>query len=273
MSPDSSLTSQLFSEAACPPQGQGKRLPKGVGLRVLQFLHADFPNTSQPAHIAQVSRSPYAGTKKWLTRNNGVWVVNDRNSGWYRARASAKLLKAVGMTPLALHAIQVRIQSPEGGLPPQLRGLGTGYRTKDGQEMRRAVWNGHEVTVQAAGFGALLSMRSSKNPVTVPLFNEFSSWVHDLAYPGHAMVEGYDLGVDGKGHRVRVVGCQSMSLGGFHSGLLKMYNKQVIGATRLEACFHRLDLSMSEVARVLNEIATPPYDPGLFPPTDPREVA
>jgi hypothetical protein len=132
---------------------------------------------------------------------------------------------------------------------------------------------GRPVTVQPGPHGALVSIRASTNPISIPAFNELAAWLHGLATPGHVEVLDFDLNVDVADHRLKVSGAQSVSLGGFRDGLLKVYNKQAIQATRIEACFHRVNMGVPEVARLLNELATPPYDPGLFPPTDNREVA
>lgn len=273
LSPAGGLTGSLFSEAACPPKGQQKRPPSGVGLRVLQTLYDEFPAPLQPKLIAAQARVPYEGAKKWLQRNDGTWVVRVSGGGWYRARATLALLRRVGLEPLKVHALQVMVKSLSGGTPPQLQGLGTAKKTADGQVVRKADWNGRTVTVQPGPRGALVSVRASTHPISIPLFNELSAWLHGLATPGTVTVQDFDLNVDGADHRLKVSGAQAMSLGGFQGSLLKVYNKQVIHATRIEACFHRVNLDLPEVARVLNELATPPYEPGLFPPVDPWEVA
>ena len=273
LSPAGGLTGSLFSEAACPPKRQGIRPPSGVGLRVLQILYEEFPAPLQPKFISARARTPYPGTKKWLTRNDGLWVVQVSTGGWYRARATLQLLRRVGLEPLKVHALQLMVKSLGGGSPPQLQGLGTPTKTADGQVVRKTEWNGRMVTVQAGPHGALVSVRASTNPISIPLFNELAAWLHGLATPGTVTVQDFDLNVDGANHRLKVSGAESVSLGGFQGGLLKIYNKQVIDATRIEACFHRVNLGLPEVARVLNELATPPYEPGLFPCLDPREVA
>lgn len=248
-----------------------------MGLRVLQVLYDEFPSPLQPKVAAAMARTPYEGTKKWLQRSEGHWVVNVQDSGWYRARATLHLLRRIGLEPLRVHALQCVLKSLGGGSPPQAQGLGFASPAADGQVIRRADWYGRAVTVQPGPDGALLSLRASTNPIPIPLFNELAAWLQGLATPGTVTVLGFDLNVDADEHRLKVAiagdARGSISLGGFQSGLLKVYSKQVIDATRIEACFHRVDLDLPEVARLLNELGTPPYDPGTFPSLDPCEVA
>jgi hypothetical protein len=272
MSSNPTLTGSLFSEAECPPKGRKIRPPRGVGLRALQVLYDEFPNPRRPKDLAREARTPYEGTKKWLTRNKGVWVMESPSSGWYRARATLALLRRIGLEPPRVHALQLLCKSPDGGTPPQLQGLGHKRVLRDGTVQREADWNGRKVTVQAGPDGALVSIRASTDPIPVPLFSELAAYLHGLCTPGTVVVKGFDLGIDTANHRLAAAGVEAVTLYGFQGDLLKVYNKRCIQATRLEACFHRIDLPMSEVARVLNELATPTYDP-TFPPPHGPEVA
>lgn len=285
LSPHGGLNSQLFSEAACPPKGQKNRPPSGVGLRVLRVLWDEFPRPFQPKQVAYLAQTPHEGTKKWLQRNEGTWVaregvvhtpfgrLDNGGGGWYRARATLQLLRKRGWDPLAVHALQMLVKSLGGGTPPQLGGLGTPRKLADGTVQRETEWNGRKVTIQPGAHGALVSIRASQEPISIPLFNELSAWLHGLATPGTVMVQNFDLATDSQTHQVRVAGAESLSLAGFHGSLLKVYHKRSLEVTRVEACFHRVNLDLGEVGRLLNELATPPYSPGLFPSLDPREVA
>lgn len=272
-SPLGGLKSQLFSEASCPPKGQKKRPPHGVGLRALQVLYDEFPTPLQPKMVSALARTPLEGTKKWLARSEGTWTVKVSAGGWYRARATLQLLRRIGIEPLHVHALVLFVKSLAGGTPPQLAGLGKGVQTADGQTVRKADWYGRPITIQPGPAGALVSIRASTQPISIPLFNELAAWLYGLATPGTVEVKDFDLAADTANHRLKLSGLTSMTLGSFHGSLLKVYDKRVIEATRIEACFHRVNLDIGEVGRLLNELATPPYEPGLFPPRDAWEVA
>lgn len=200
LSPAPGLTGSLFSEAACPPKGHGKRPPSGVGLRVLQVLYEEFPAPLQPKFISARARTPYPGTKKWLTRNEGVWVVCISGGGWYRARATLALLRRVGLEPLKVHALQLMVKSLGGGSPPQLQGLGTPHKTADGQVVRKTEWNGRLVTVQAVVYTntyqggdvddyILIDNSAGSAPVVVTLTAHNAHLVQAYKASGHILVE------------------------------------------------------------------------------------
>lgn len=236
----------------------------------MRLLREEFPSPLQPKQVAAYTRVSHANAKKWLNRNTGHHVVLVAEPGWYRAMADHRLLKRIGLEPYQVHALQVTIKSPNGGPPPALRGLGTTHQTRDGQEVRKAEFKGRAVTVQAGG---LVSVRASTAPLDVQEFMELSAWLDGLAGGGDVQIVSMDLNVDVDDHRLKMSGVQSMSLGPFANALWKVYNKQVVQATRIEACVHRVDLSMQEAARILQEFSAPSYMPEWNPPPHPWEAA
>lgn len=262
------LTSQFFSEAACPARGQKRSPPRGVGLRALQFLRGEFPNPWPPKMVARMIRQGSEATRKALQRMSGRFVVAVPGR-MYRAMADAQLLRRIGLEPYKVHGLQFRLVSPNGGSPPALAGLGSARSTADGQEVRHAEALGRRVVVQAGG---LVSVRASTEPFTVPEFAELAAWLEGLAGGGRVDVLSMDVNVDVENHRLRVSGAESISLQAARAGLWKVYNKRVIAATRIEACVHRVDMSLQEVSRVLQEFTSPPLDLPS-PPSDGWEVA
>lgn len=275
MSPSRELTSQLFSEAACPPKGQKNRPLRGVGLRLVQVLRREFPQPMQPKELATTTRQSHEGTKKWLQRNEGVHVTSELR-GWYRARADLRLLRQIGLEPYKVHAIKVRIVSRIGGTTPRPGGQFRAELLRDGQVQHVAEFKGRRVTWQA---GNMVSVRSSTQPFTVPEFTELAAWLEGIANGAEVRLDDFDLGIDTESHRLKIAGmsrkqitAQSLTLGGFAGGLWKIYNKQVIQATRLEACLHRVDLSVKEAAGLLHELSVEPFVPPMVP-SDGWEVA
>lgn len=269
LSPAKHLTSQLFSEAECPPKGQKKRPFSGVGGRVYGHLYGQFPNVQQPKTIAREAKAPYEGAKKWLNRNEGVWVV-DTGAGWYRARATVQLMRNLGFSPIQAHGIQVLIKSRDGGLPPRLEGHV--WSRADGTG--KGEWRERPLTVQATADGALVSIRASMKPFSVAEFCELAAWLEGCANGGEVLVKNIEFNSDADHHVVRIAGAGALSVGAVREAMVKAYNKRVTGVLRFEACFHRLDAPLSEILRVLNEFATPPssYVPPLTP-ADGWEVA
>lgn len=280
------LKSQLFSEAECPPQGHVKRPQGRVAIRTLAVLYAEFPNPQQPKMLATAARVEYEACKKWLQRATGSWVVNvpDKEhhpTGWYRARATLKLLRNLGMDPLGIHRVEVVMPAPVSlarGVPPRLAGLGTPHPRDP--NTRTTEWNGHHVTLQGHNDGGhTVKVRSSTKPFSASEFVELAAWLDGLAAPAKCILTDCDLNIDGKEHRYRFSGAQSQQLGDWTAAYVKAYNKQAIGATRIEYCFHRLDIGLSEAARLLNELATPPppesfaYRPELMPVPGGQEVS
>ena len=259
------LASALMAEAECPRKGQEKRpAVRGVGLHVLAFLRAEFPSPATPRTIAKMSGQSYEAVKKWLQRNDGVWVVKTAPGGWYRARADPKLLARIGLQPLKVHGIQARL-SLNGGRPPWIEG----HRDKDGNTV--AEFLGRRLTAQPMADGGLfISLRASKEPLSVEEFGQFTAYLYGVAGGGSVRLTSCDLNVDTDDHLLRLRGVESVELGDFHGATVKLYNKRVIEATRLETCFHRLDLGMAEAAQILHGMTARPEDPpapAFFGPT------
>lgn len=229
----------------------------------MQALRAEFPNPLQPKQLVPLAKVTHANAKKWLARNEGTWVVAHGARGFYRAMADMSLLKQIGLEPFKVHALQVLLKSPSGGLPPALGGLGHEKKTRSGQVQRVADFLGRRVTVQDGG---LVSIRASTDPFTVDEFTRLSAWLDGLTGGGTTKLESVDLNVDMEQHKVSMRGIKSMSLAAFTDGLVKLYDKQVIQATRLEACVHRTDLTVPEAARILQEFTTPVYRPEFTQP-------
>lgn len=249
-------SAQLFSEAQMSPKGTKKPSPvRGVGLHVLQFLRNEFPNPCTPALVAKSTGQSHEAIKKWLQRNEGTWVVRTAPGGWYRARADPRLLAQIGLEPLKVHAVQVAL-SPNGGRPPSIEG----QRDRDGTI--RSSWQGHKLTAQPMNDGGLfISVRCSKDPMTVEKFGQLTAWLYGLAGGKPVKLKSCDLNIDTADHILKMRGVESVELGDFHGATVKLYNKQVIQATRLEACFHRLDLGMAEAAQILNGLTSKPQEP------------
>ena len=256
LSPQSGLTSQLFSEAACHREGQKKCPSKGVGTRVLQLLYDEFPNPLQPRLISRLAKAPYPGTKKWLTRNEGLHVVNIGN-GFYRAKATWNLLKRIGIEPITVHGIGARIESLRGGSPPQIEGQGTVLPNGDVV----AEFHGRRVTMQRTKDGGVwVQCRATTDPLSVPAFAEFSAWLKGLANGRPVKMEQWELSVDPEDHRMRLDGVQAVTLRGFTDHLWKIYNKSVTKATRIESCWHRLDMKPDEAAALLHAVTSRPME-------------
>jgi hypothetical protein len=267
MSPGDTLTYPFFSEVACPPKRQKNRLPQGAGLRILQILRAEFPNPLTPKQIAPLARVTHANAKKWLNRNEGTWCrLTTRGS--YRALADAKLLKRIGLEPYQVHGIQAVALSPNGGLPPAIKGLGDTKRTKDGQVMQRAEFRGRTVTVQDGG---LISIRATTMPFDVPEFMECLSWLEGLTTGATVRITKLELNTDVPDWRLRMDGA-ALTLHGVREGLWKAYQKRELQVLRFEAAPRRVDMSLQEVARVLQEFSTAPADL-FYPPGNGFEVS
>lgn len=243
---------------------------QGVGKYIMEYLRAEFPAPATPAQItagAGLPKSSHAAVKKWLQRKNGIWVVKTIR-GWYRARADVQLLQRIGLDPLKVHAIQVELMSPNGGRPPAIEG----QRDKDGTV--RGSWQGKKLTAQPTAAGGLfISLRASTDPLTIEQFGQFTAWLYGLAGNGSVKLRSFDLNTDVSDHLMRMRGVESMELGDFHGATVKLYNKQVIEATRLETCFHRLDLGMAEAAQILHGLTQAPPEPpapAFFGPTSGR---
>lgn len=259
------LNSALMAEAECPQKGQEKRPSiRGLGVHVMAFLRSEFPAPATPRTIAAMSGQSYEGVKKWLQRNEGTWVVKTAAGGWYRARADPKLLARIGLQPLKVHAIQARL-SPNGGRPPAIKG----HRDKDGNTT--AEFMGRRLTAQPMADGGLfISLRASKNPLTVEQFGQLTAYLYGLAGGGSVRLTSCDLNVDTDDHLLRMRGVESVELGDFHGATVKLYNKRVMEATRLETCFHRLDMGMAEAAQLLHGLTARPEAPpapAFFGPT------
>lgn len=262
------LNSALMAEAEMSPKGTKKPSPvRGIGVQVLQFLRAEFPSPATPKTIAAgtgAGSKSYEAIKKWLQRNDGTWVIKTAPGGWYRARADPKLLARIGLQPLKVHAIQARL-SPNGGRPPALEG----HRDNDGTI--KAEWQGRKLTAQPMADGGLfISLRASTDPLSVEQFGQLTAWLYGLAGNGSVRLTSCDLNVDTEDHLLRMRGVESVELGDFHGATVKLYNKRVIEATRLETCFHRLDLGMAEAAQLLHGLTAQPAPapaPAFFGPT------
>lgn len=247
--------SVLFSEAETSPIGTKKAsLLRGTGLQVVQFLRAEFPSPCTPRTIAAQTGASYEAVKKWLQRNEGNHVVKTAAGGWYRARADPRLLAKIGLEPLKVHAIQVSL-SPLEGRPPAIEG----QRDKDGTV--RSSWQGHKLTAQPQAGGWFISLRCSTDPLSVEKFGQFTAWLYGLSGGGRVLLRSCDLNIDTAEHIMKMRGVESVELGDFHGATVKLYNKKVIQATRLEACFHRVDLGMAEAARFLNVLTARPEEP------------
>lgn len=247
--------SQLMQEAQTSPVGTKKPSPvRGLGIHVMQCLRAEFPSPCTPAMIAKATGQSHEGIKKWLQRNEGKHVVRTAPGGWYRARADPKLLARIGLQPLQVHAIQALV-SPVGGRPPQLEGQ------RDGNGNIKTEWNGRALTAQPAEGGLFVSLRASKDPLSVEAFGQFTAYLYGLAGGGSVQLKSCDLNVDVDDHLMRLRGVESVELGPFHAATVKIYNKQIIEATRLESCFHRLDLGMAEAAQILHGLVAKPQAP------------
>lgn len=266
MSPHNPLTSQLLLEAHCPPLGQKKRPLHGAALRVVAVLYQAFNGSMTPKQIAPLAQVSHANAKKILTRNEGVWVKRTM-PGFYRAYATTRLLRRIGLEPYTVHGIQCLVVSPTGGLPPRLRGLGTERRQADGEVHQRTAFHGRTVTVQAGG---LVSVRATMQPFPVPEFLELCAWIEGLAIGGEVRVVKLELNVDVPDWRLRIDGASAMTLSNVKDGLWKAYQKREAAVLRFEAAPSRLSLSLGEVARVLHEFSleqpfVPPSPDGLGP--------
>ncbi len=248
--------SALFSEAEVSPQGTKKAsLLRGTGLQVIQFLRTEFPSPCTPRTIAAQTGASYEAVKKWLQRNEGKHVVKVAAGGWYRARADPRLLAKIGLEPLKVHAIQVSV-SPLQGRPPAIQG----QRDKDGTV--RSTWQGHKLTAQPQSDGGwFISVRCSTDPLSVEKFGQLTAWLYGLSGGARVRLRSCDLNIDTADHILKMRGVESVELGDFHGATVKLYNKQVIQATRLEACFHRVDLGMAEAANFLNALTARPEEP------------
>jgi len=245
----------LFQEAEVSPKGTKKESPvRGVGIHVLQCLRDEFPSPCTPALISKITGQSHEAIKKWLQRNQGVWVIRTAPGGWYRARADPRLLAKIGLEPLKVHAIQVSV-SPNGGRPPAIEG----QRDKDGTV--RSSWQGHKLTAQPQKDGGLfISVRCSKDPMSVEKFGQLTAWLYGLSGGKRVVLRSCDLNIDTADHILKMRGVESVELGDFHGATVKLYNKQVIQATRLEACFHRVDLGLAEAANFLNALTARPQE-------------
>lgn len=220
----------------------------------MAFLRDEFPSPATPKIIASRTGASWEAVKKWLQRNDGNWVVKTAPGGWYRARADPRLLAKIGLEPLKVHAIQVSLSLP-GGRPPAIEG------PRDKSGTIRSTWQGHAMTMQPQGAdGWFISVRCSKDPMTVEKFGQLTAWLYGLSNGGRVLLRSCDLNIDTADHIMRMRGVESVELGDFHGATVKMYNKRVIQATRLEACFHRLDLGMAEAARFLNVLTARPEE-------------
>lgn len=248
------MNSDFFSEAECPPKGQKKGPSSGVGVLVMQYLRSEFPNVCTPKMVSAATGQEHEAVKKWLQRNHGTWVTR-KTRGWYRARADTRLLGRIGMDPLKVHALQVSL-SPSQGRPPAIEGQ------RDSSGQINAQWQGRKLTAQPQADGGLfVSLRASTDPMDIPTFGQFTAWLYGVAGGGAVRIKSFDLATDTQNHLMRMRGAESMELGDFHGATVKLYNKQVIDATRLETCFHRLDLGVAEAANILNGIVQRPEPP------------
>lgn len=262
--------SQLMNEAEMSLKGTAKAsLPRGIGLQVLQFLRAEFPNPCTPKIIEAgtgLGKRSYEAIKKWLQRNEGTHVVKTAPGGWYRARADPKLLARLGLEPLKIHAIQARL-SLSGGRPPAIKG----HRDSKDPNTIHSSWQGHKLTAQEqADGGMFISLRCSKDPLSMEKFGQLTAFLYGLAGGESVQLTSCDLNTDVQDHLLRMRGVESVELGDFHGAAVKIYNKTVIEATRLETCFHRLDISMAEAASMLHSLTQRPAEapaPAFFGPT------
>lgn len=251
----------LFTEAQMSPLGTKKwSLLPGVGAPIMEYLRAEFPAPATPAQItagAGLPKASHAAVKKWLQRKNGTWVIKTVR-GWYRARADPQLMHRIGLDPIKLHALQVEIMSPVQGRPPAIEG----QRDSKDPNTIHAAWQGRKITAQQTKQGGLfVSMRATTDPLTVEEFGQWTAWLYGVAGNGSVMLRNFDLATDTADHLMRLRGLEAMQLGDFHGAVVKIYNKQVIEATRLETCFHRLDLGLAEAAHLLHSMTARPAEP------------
>lgn len=246
------VDSRFFLEAECPRKGHSLRPLRGGPLKIMQHLYNEFPSLQQPKQISKATGVSYEAVKKWLQRNQRPFRVVQEIRGWYRAWATLKLLRGIGLEPLKVHALQIQM-SPNGGSPPQIKGQ------RDTMDFR-----GRKVTLQPSRGGVMASVRASVNPFSVGEFQDMVSFLEGLGYGCDLSVIGSDFGVDVKDHVLRIRGVESVSLQAWNKAYLKAYNKQVIQATRFEACFHRLDLDPGEVVSLLQGIGERPSQ-GVVP--------
>ena len=254
--------SALFLEAECPHKGHKTRpCLQGSGVRIVQHLYAEFPSHQSPKQIAAATRQSHEAVKKWLRRKTAEWYTVQSLRGWYRARATVKLLSGIGLEPLKVHALQVQM-SPNRGSPSLLQGLGD-----------KAEFRGRVVTFQASKGGVMASVRASKEPFNAGEFQDLVAWLEGLGHGCSVLVRKADFGVDVRDHVMRLDGVEAVTLQAWNAAYLKAYNKQVVQATRFEACFHRLDLQPDEVVHILQGIGERPssyeppaleYDGGMF---------
>jgi len=244
--------STFFAEAECPPKGHEKR-PRlqGSGLQIVQHLYAEFPSHRSPKQIAFATRKSHDAVKKWLRRKTAESYVVQGERGWYRARATVKLLAGIGLEPLKVHALQVQM-SPKRGSPSLLQGLGD-----------RAEFRGRRVTFQPSKGGVMASIRASTDPLSAGEFQDLVAWLEGVGQGCGIEVRKADFGVDVRDHVLRLDGVEAVTLQAWNGAYLKAYNKQVVQATRFEACFHRLDLEPGEVVNILQGIGERPssYEP------------
>lgn len=241
-------------EAECPRKGHFKRPLRGGPLKIMQYLYSEFPSPATPKQIATGTGVSYEAVKKWLQRNQGPWRVVQDLRGWYRAWATPKLLQGIGLEPMKVHALQIQM-SPNGGGPPQIEG-----------QRDKADFRGRPVTLQASKGGVLVSVRASTEPFSPEEFQDLVAYLEGLGRGCDLSVLSVDFGVDVKDHVLRIRGAESLSLHAWNQGYLKAYNKQIIQATRFEACFHRLDLRPEEVTGILQGIGE---RPSVFEPEPP----
>lgn len=219
------------------------------------MLYAEFPNPVSPKEISAVTRANHENVKKWLQRDqlkSGAGYTVRHSRGYYRAKATMKLLKKIGLEPFKIHGIQMMIMSPNGGRPPRLEGLGDTKTNKDGSTEQVTERLGRRVTIAESG---LISIRASTMPFEVGEFLEVASWVEGLAAGFRVEMRSIELNIDVEDHLLKLDGVKAMTLSGFRDGLLKIYDKQVLRATRFEACIFRLDMTAKEAAAMLNEMS------------------
>lgn len=158
------------------------------------------------------------------------------------------------------------------------------------QQAGRQYWHGRVVNVQVHGGGPRKKPRvavyldADSKPLSVPEFAfEYVPYVSGLLAgfgvdpeSPQVRVREIDIHADYPRPKLGLRGWETETLYGFRGGLLKVYNKRKIGATRIEACLWPVDLTPAEAVRILGELTRPlpaderPYKPGPADPNAPE---